>query len=758
MKNIVKQMTLLIIILGVIFVAGCSTQENKQLPNQGNTLQGAMPVEFADLNSTQGLKKFNDVDELKTFLESVQASANQGVDSTATGGIRTTTTGSAKSYDAAAPMTNGAVSESLGAGAADYSHTNVQVQGVDEADFVKNDNRYIYMISGNSLVIIDAADGKDSKIISTTKMDADSSGYNQPTIRNMLLEGNKVVLFVDRYDKALYFERYDIKPVETYKTSTEVMIYDVTDRKNPTLEQSFDVTGSYYDSRMINGTVYVIAQDPLNDIIHYDGPMVTYAKGVIRPEIYYFDNPEQNYQMNTITSINLADDSIVDTKSFMLGYGTTLMVSKNSIYLAYQKQQYWCWGWMCRQYNQDSKDRFMTVIVPLLEGDIKTQIDATISKGLPEDKEWQEISVTLASFYKGLENNNQMQTQYESMFTKIEDKLTEYDLKKAMENSKTIIHKININEGKIEYSGKGEVDGRLLNQFSMDENNGDLRVATTINMWLSKGQVNYNNVYILDGGMNVIGKLEKLAENESIYSTRFMGDKLFMVTYRQIDPFFVIDLSDAAAPKVLGYLKIPGYSSYLHPISDKLIIGVGKETDVNQYGGTITKGLKVSLFDVSDFSNPKEIDKYEIGEQGTDSPVLYDHKAFLYSPTKNILVLPVTEIVSKMKISDYGYRNSIWNGAYVFNVSEKGFTLAGKVKHSSTQTEYYYWFNEASVQRSLYLDNVLYTISTAFVKANDLNDGLAELNTINLPKVDDNINYPAPMSEGVVSVSSGIVK
>jgi uncharacterized secreted protein with C-terminal beta-propeller domain len=323
------------------------------------------------------------------------------------------------------------------------------------------------------------------------------------------------------------------------------------------------------------------------------------------------------------------------------------------------------------------------------------------------------------------------------MFKNIEEALNEYDSKKALENSKTIIHKIAIDNGEIEYQTKGEVDGRLLNQFSLDEYEGNLRVATTVSYWLNKvGNKQYNNVYVLGKDMAVIGSLEGLAENESIYSSRFMGEKLYLVTFRQIDPFFVIDLSNPKNPEVLGYLKIPGYSSYLHPIGDNLIIGVGKDVGENEWGGTSAKGIKISLFDVSNFDNPVEIQKYGIGLAGSDSPILHDHRAFLYSDTKNIMVIPVTEIVDKEKTGPYDYTTTVWNGAYVFKFSDGGFSVVGKVKHSSSETKYYYWFDSTSVTRSLYLDDVLYTISGKYVKANDLNDNLADLKTIKLPYED----------------------
>ena len=130
-----------------------------------------------------------------------------------------------------------------------------------------------------------------------------------------------------------------------------------------------------------------------------------------------------------------------------------------------------------------------------------------------------------------------------------------------------------------------------MNQYSMDEYNNDLRVATTVNAWVSQGNMNYNNVYVFDSGMNVIGKVENIAENESIYSTRFMGDRLYMVTFQRIDPFFVIDLSSPTSPKVLGELKIPGYSQYLHPYNENFIIGIGKDTGENQWGEYPRKAL-----------------------------------------------------------------------------------------------------------------------------------------------------------------------
>ena len=170
----------------------------------------------------------------------------------------------------------------------------------------------------------------------------------------------------------------------------------------------------------------------------------------------------------------------------------------------------------------------------------------------------------------------------------------------------TGLYKFGIDGGRIRYIAAGEVEGHLLNQFSMDEYGGNLRVATTVEGYGSSGSYQYNNVFVLDPGMKTIGSLKYIAPDEKIYSTRFIGDRLYMVTFKRIDPLFVIDLSDPKNPGILGKLKIPGYSHSLPPYASDHIIGIGKETELNDWGGVSTSGLKLALFDV------------EVGPQGID--------------------------------------------------------------------------------------------------------------------------------------------
>jgi len=278
----------------------------------------------------------------------------------------------------------------------------------------------------------------------------------------------------------------------------------------------------------------------------------------------------------------------------------------------------------------------------------------------------------------------------------------------------TLIYRIRIEDEMIKGEAKGEVSGSVLNQFSMDEYKGYLRLATTA--WANG--TSQNNVYVLDMNLTIVGKLENMTpggRRETIYSVRFMGDRGYVVTFEQTDPFFTIDLQDPYSPKVLGVLEIPGYSSYLHPYDQSHIIGIGKDGSV----------VKVSLFDVSNVTNPQEIDNYQVSGSWSDSLVLRDHKALLFDSSKNLLVIPIFT-------SDYGY--GVWQGAYVFNISiQGGIALRGRIAHTENFSDFYtsYYETPYYVKRSLYMDNVLYTISDKKVMMHDL-ETLDKINQIEL--------------------------
>lgn len=282
-------------------------------------------------------------------------------------------------------------------------------------------------------------------------------------------------------------------------------------------------------------------------------------------------------------------------------------------------------------------------------------------------------------------------------------------------NNITKILKFELNNGKIKFIAEKDVNGIINNQFSMGESeDGYFRIATTVGKTWNVDENTSNNLYILDNNLNEIGKLEDIAKGEKIYSVRYVKDKAYIVTFKQVDPLFVIDLSDNNNPKILGELKIPGYSTYLHPYDEKHLIGFGYDT---KQDGTniITNGLKMAMFEISDLSNPKEIFKINIGDKYTSSNLTYDYKALLFLKEKNIIGFPVCNYSSG--------KNSSTAKIYEINL-EKGFMLKGEVIHNNSDYQ-------KTINRIIYIKNNYYTLSNKLIKATDMNT-FNEIGRINL--------------------------
>jgi uncharacterized secreted protein with C-terminal beta-propeller domain len=282
----------------------------------------------------------------------------------------------------------------------------------------------------------------------------------------------------------------------------------------------------------------------------------------------------------------------------------------------------------------------------------------------------------------------------------------------------TDLYSFALDGGRLAYSARGTVDGTLLSPYSLDEYNGNLRVATTVmtGSWrMNSGS--YSRITVLDRNLALLGILTDLAPGEKIYAARFMGERLYLVTFRETDPLFVIDLADPRNPRVLGELHIPGFSQYLHPYDATHLIGVGKDSTRG--------GLKIALFDVSDVRNPQLVGEKELGAAGSDSEVLRDPKAFLFDREKDILVLPVHIVENTQSSSGTG---AVWGGAYVFSVDpDKGFTEKGTVVHYRDTD------NLRHVIRAFYIEDVLYTVALDKIVMSDLKNGAALIGAVGLP-------------------------
>ncbi len=646
----------------------------------------------------------------------------------------------------------GEVSES----AADYSTTNIQVEGVDEADIVKNDGKYIYVLTGNKIAIVDAYPAEDAELLSEIELNGNP--------REFFINNDKLIVFGNDYKtnnkKPSPMPRGGITE-ETKTTIADVLpfpdysrnfayakIYDISDKEAPEEEEQIILRGNYFNSRMIGGIVYMIT----NEYVYYRGdirpPCVYSVKGEVMtqkcmpaPEIYYFDYPD-SYEFSTVMAIDLEDNSH-NEKTVLKGTSQNMYVSQNNIYISFQKRI---------PYYEQQWRLIKEVFIPELTSELKERINKIKNYDISEQSKFNEIQMIVEQWLLGMAEEERDEFEEE-----MEEKMEEVQIRIQKEIEKTIIQKISIDGMDIEMEDSGEVPGRTLNQFSMDEYNGYFRIATTNSQWNRDRSANH--VYVLDDSMDIVGELEDLAPGERIYSARFMRERLYLVTFRNIDPLFVIDLADPENPEVLGKLKIPGYSDYLHPYDEDHIIGVGKEAvEDKERDIAWQQGIKLALFDVSDVEKPKQISKVEIGDRGSDSYALQDHKAFLFSKAKNLLVIPVTvaEIDEEKYpdgINSRQYGDIVFQGAYVFNLDLDGFELKGKITHVEDPEKFkksgHYWYGDGeNIKRSLYMDDVLYTVSDSKIKMNDLDDIDDEINEVELP-YEIEMPIPVPFMENI---------
>ncbi len=316
-----------------------------------------------------------------------------------------------------------------------------------------------------------------------------------------------------------------------------------------------------------------------------------------------------------------------------------------------------------------------------------------------------------------------------TMYVSLDNMYVTYPAWTSSSGSFTSIYRVSIDNGKLTFQAKGNVGGSVLNQYSMDEGKGYFRIATT--NWQDTTQ---NAVYVLNMNLTTVGKLD-LANTElreTIQSARFIGDKAYIVTFEQKDPFFVLDMSNPTAPKVAGKLEIPGFSSYLHPYDENHIIGLGM----------VNHTVKLALFDVTNVNAPRQIAEYVIPGDYSYSQAQYDPKAFLFDLSRQLLVIPLS--ITNYSVVSPGLPNSgtaisptqggYWQGAYVFQVTlTGGFELRGGITHQNATSTYPYYYGDynLNVNRALYIDNTLYTVSNAKVKLNSLSN-LATITEIKL--------------------------
>lgn len=597
-----------------------------------------------------------------------------------------------------------------GGGATQVSGTNNQIAGVDEADFVKNDNKYIYVANGSSFRIIEAYPAVDAREIAKLAVPG--------TARKLFVEGNRALVYSavtpqpkdqpqtgsgsgqggsagasapSRGPSSGSGARectygYDCT-LQGDGTETVISIFDITDRAAPQLLRTLQTSSSLLVARRVGTTVHtVLAQQPFSGQSYwssypaslkgdaseaeiaaaYDALVAqneaTLAKidvGAVLPTltdsasqapgtVLYQSSMPDGAAVTSVLSLDLGSDPTVKLVSVLSRPGA-IFASADAIYMAVSHQQQNGWGW-----------------------------------------------------YEGR---------------------TEKEL--------STVHKFSVGTSALAtaYRGSGIVKGRVLNQFSMDEKDQKLRIATTSGHLPSPDA--HNTLSVMEdanGKLGVIGELDNIAPTEDIRSVRFDGDRGYAVTFKKTDPLYVFDLSDPRAPKIFGELKIPGFSTYMHMMDATHLLTIGYDA-ADQGDFAYFTGVMLQIFDVSDPTNPTLAHKEIIGTRGSSSEALADHLAFNYFAPKNLLALPMTICEGGSTQGGFG-TNMTFSGLMVYDVTTaSGFAMRGKVPHPSAQSGNGYdhngcsnWWSNASseVRRSIIMDDFVFSVSDRRIKVNNL--------------------------------------
>lgn len=547
-------------------------------------------------------------------------------------------------------MASGDAVYSPDADASDFSQTNVQEAGVDESDTVKTDGTCFYIADRQAVNIVRAVPSDNMALLNTIPIDGmvDSLYY---------YNGMLAVLYLP--DEELYYSWTDDSELFLigtpywipFNARTGLLLVDVRNPFNPVPLLNVMIDGMPVSSRLTDGRLYLVQQflpelPPIQQ--WYDGTeadrIVVAMENQLILDSVGLDDMVPFIEIRDGSGNPVSTQRLVDTQDFYhpLEPGGASMVTVTSFDLA-----------AILSGNVDGTKPFKSIGVV---ADAHAIYASTRSLYLTAN-DWQEDGDDWQEF--------------------------------------TRIHKFDISGTPVVYAGSGRVDGRLLNQFSMGEYEGVLRIATTTGFgWDGSSR---NHVYCLEssaGSLATIGKIENLAPGETLYSARFMGARGFLVTFVQIDPLFTLDLSDPTEPKVAGELKVPGYSTYIHLLDDNHLLTIGKDAVVEEEW-VLDQGVRLSIFDVTDLADPQLLHTVIIGDRGTESEAAYNPKAFTLwkQGNRNLLAIPVDLAetdTDPVDPEEYGLHT--FSGLYVYEVtSGSGFELLGRISTAPATGEPYYY-------------------------------------------------------------------
>ena len=579
---------------------------------------------------------------------------------------------------AAVPSANND-SESNDNSAGEYTTTNVQEENVDEADIVKNDGEWMYVLRGDEVKILKAWPAEDMHKVAEIQL---GSAYGN----GMFLTNDKLVILSQDYSGW---------SDSNYRSAVKIGIYDVANPSQPVLLHEHRIEGYYTDSRLIDGKVYVVVNNWLQA---YTWDMIDDIPGVPNYQwevIEKLSDKQRQKLIEKYTPIiraylekNAPTIESLHFPKYSNGVITQNAVSCDNIYLP----------------NTSSVNHGILMVAEISGDNLENYTSGAVA-----DDGWNIYAST---------NNVYLVSTSSNWYWRC------WDDESCMNYSQ--IHRFSLENG-LKYVASGEVEGYVSDPYWMSEYNGYLRVASDYLKNWSNTDGSALSVLDIDT-MKQVGRVTGIAPNEEIYAARMFGNKGYLVTFRNTDPLFTIDLSQPEKPVIKGKLEINGYSSYIHPLGEDALLTIGRDGDES---GNI-KGVQLQIFDVSDLSKPKQLHKVVITRENEDtysySAALWDTHAFMYHAGSGLLSLPI----NMYHWSWAG--NSNFSGAVVYKATrDEGFSLVGLVNHidllppQGSDTDYYYhWWTQLDRSRFMFRtagvydqDAYLYTISDAGVKASN---------------------------------------
>jgi inhibitor of cysteine peptidase len=706
------------------------------------------------VDSSKSLPTVGTSENLEKLLKIFISESNGIAYGNATVGSAPLPPSSPQSSDASKSTSNGGRDSIAESSTDNYSTTNLQVVGVDEEDLVKTDGEYIFKVNAQKIInVIKAEPASNMEAINNITFEDNYS------INGIFLKENTLVVVGNSYEnvnpqKSDTNKAADMMVMPSNQV-TKVISFDISDKKNIVKVREVEVDGFYASSRMIDSRVYVIANKYLNNIgtlkdnaeagkAYYSDSMVGKDKIAIDYNAisYLPDSIQPNYIM--VAAFNIDNNKEKVNVSTILGSGNNIYSSDMNLYIAGTK-------WTADGNNNGATN---TIVYKFAYENTGVKF---VSKG--------EVTGTIINQFSMDEKENYFRIattefKYATIMPMIDGKATPESNAATTSVAPTVgatapaSTPTNMEPSASTDTPKAP-SSEQINKAGTSGSSGSSSsgVMAPPDKPISSPPQNQitNNLYVLDKDMKPVGKLQGLANGEQIYSVRFIGDRAYIVTFMLTDPLFVIDLKNPTSPKVLGELKIPGFSNYLHPYDDTHLIGFGMDTTVINEGGmdrAKLQGMKIAIFDVSNVSKPVQQFMTTIGGMGTYSEVLNNHKALLFSKEKNLLAFPVTE-------NDYdnntGISKQSYQGAYIYNIDlVNGIKLKGKITHIDEEKDsikndsmmpYYMYNGQYIVDRILYIEDTLYTISNGLIKANHINT-LQEITKLKLKTVGYPEMYP----------------